>query len=126
MSEAIAEEPPPSSMTSRTFVWLRRAWLALTCASGVLAVMLLDDGKNRDVDLILIWVMGIVCLPSSLLALVATGLLGQVAQAQLSSISRLAQMEIGWGVFFLFGVLQWYVLLPRLLQKRIKHECSHS
>lgn len=122
MSEASTVEQPQQlgSRANFIFVWVRRVWLLLTIASGISAAILLDDDANRDVDLLLAWAMVVLCFPSSWLAVPIIASLSHLAESQLAALPRLTDMGLWWGVFFLFGVLQWYVLLPRLLQKRIR------
>ena len=113
----------PQQLGSRAnfiFVWIRRVWLVLTIAIGIAAAILLDDNANHDVDLVLIWTMMALCLPSSLLAVLAVAALSYLAQPWLAALPKQEGMFIGWSVFFLFGLLQWYLLLPRLLRKRVK------
>lgn len=120
MSAGSTVEPLPNSRVNFIFVWVRRVWLVLTCASGVLAAILWDDGSNRDVDLLLAWAMVVLCFPSSLLAMPIIAGLSHLAESQLAALHKLTGMGLWWGVFFLIGALQWYVLLPRFLKKRIK------
>lgn len=118
---ATAEQPQqPGSKANRIFVWVRRAWLVLTCASGILAAIFWDDGPNRDVDLLLAWAMAVLCFPSSLVAVPIIAALSHLAESQLSALPKLAEMGLWWSVFLLFGILQWYVLFPRLLKTRSK------
>lgn len=111
---------PPSSKANRAFVWVRRAWLVLTCASGVAAAVLLESNAHRDVDLLLAWAMVILCFPGSLLAVPIIAGLSHLAESQLAALPKLMGMGLWWGVFFLFGLLQWHVVFPWLLKKGIK------
>ena len=105
---------------NRTFVWVRRTWLVLTISSGVTAAILLDGDENRDVDLLLALAMLVLCLPSSLLAMLVYAPLSDFIGDLARNWSAVERMGIPWGFFFLFGFLQWYVLFPWLLRKRLK------
>jgi hypothetical protein len=120
VSAATVEQKPPGSRADFIFVWVRHVWLVLTIASGIAAAILLDGNANRDVDLLLTWAMVVLCFPTSLLAVPIIAALSHLAESQLAALPKLAGMGLWWGVFFLFGVVQWYVLFPRILKWRLK------
>jgi hypothetical protein len=102
----------------RAILAVKVVWLLL--AFGILAFTLyVYDGTpaTRDVELILLYGMLVLSFPVSLIAALAVGAAGYLAEALGSRFSiptGYLTLAFEWLILLGLGYLQWFVLLPRL------------
>jgi len=87
-------------------------WLFLTVGSLVFVCMKIGEPENRDADLVLSWLMLVVCFPSSIIGMFVNAALGYLGQGFIGDLSVVSGVILTWAVFFVLGYLQWFVVLP--------------
>ncbi len=108
--------------------YARYAWLAAAFGILVYALVVFDSAENRDVDIVLAWVMMTLSFPGSLLCAIAYG-------GILAALDVLFGIEIGatravmaatWVGLFAVGYFQWFYLLPQLWRRLVKIRADRS
>jgi hypothetical protein len=104
----------------------RWAWIVLAVVALVVSLWLFDEAENRDVDVVLLWVMQVLSFPSgivfSLLAGGVLALLYSLFSVELGA-GRLA-MTLTWCGLFAFGYMQWFRVVP-WLWARVRPSRAH-
>lgn len=96
---------------------LKAGWLFLTIGALAFTYLKIDADQNRDLDLVLAWVMILLCFPASLVGILVSAAFGFIAQDVMTTMPRSVHIFATWLIFFAFGYLQWFVLLPRVVRK---------
>jgi hypothetical protein len=95
----------------------KAGWLFLTIGALAFTYLKIDDNQNRDLDLVLAWIMILLCFPASLVGILVNATFGFIAQDIVTTMPRSVHVFTTWLIFFVFGYLQWFVLLPHLVRK---------
>jgi hypothetical protein len=92
-----------------------------TISVGVLAVsiLLFDNRENRDIDIVLAWIMMILAFPISIVCAAGYGVLFSVVDSAFATqVGSTRTVMVGtWLGLFACGYLQWFYLVPLMLQK---------
>ena len=97
---------------------LKVLWILLCVGLGILAVIRYDTGANRDAGIALLLGMLILCFPSSVLAYFGLAAVNFYF-ADEKDYGR-PQLIADWVVFFSFGVIQWFWLVPKVWNRLMK------
>lgn len=97
--------------------WLRCVWLTLTIVVLVISICLYDGKTNSDADLILAYGMLILSFPCSIILSLIISALGYLCYKYFGYVVQSSYLNIifSWICFMTFGYLQWFTVLPRLL-----------
>ncbi len=101
---------------------LRILWVLCSFAVLAAAFVLLAQGAERDVAVLVIYGMLLLAFPASLLvAALFTGLILLQEQSGVPLLELMESSYVGlstmWAVYFAAGYVQWFVLLPKILGK---------
>jgi uncharacterized membrane protein YedE/YeeE len=108
-------------MRTRIF---KAAWLFLTIGALAFTCFKMDNGESRDLDIVLIWLMLLLCFPASLVGIYLSAGLAFSAQSIMPNMPLCLEVALIWAVYFVLGYLQWFVLLPRGLRRWAQKSCS--
>ena len=75
--------------------------------------------SQRDIDLIVTWLMIVVCFPISLVGVIITSGISYLCHEifHFAAYEKSIGIIITWITFFSLGWLQWFVLVPRVFRK---------
>lgn len=98
---------------------LRWSWVATSIVALVFAMIVFDRGENRDIDIVLAWVMMTLSFPASVICAMLYGalffMLESVFAIQVGS--GRGEMVATWVGLFAAGFVQWFYLVPYLWRK---------
>ena len=94
-------------------------WLVLWAVALVATLWAASYESQRDIDLIVAWVMIVVCFPISLVGVIITSGISYLCHETFHFVGyeKSIGIIITWLTFFSLGWLQWFVLVPRILKK---------
>ncbi|MCO5052868.1 MAG: hypothetical protein M9920_11245 [Verrucomicrobiae bacterium] len=107
---------------------LKIGWLLITVGAFVFTCIKIDADPNRDLDVLLTWLMLVLSFPASLIGVYINAAVGFGASDAISNLPERVQIFMVWFVFWICGFLQWFVVLPfltRLWRKRKGKEATH-
>lgn len=95
---------------------IRNIWLGVSVVALLLAQLLFTGEQSSEVAGNLAFFMLVFCLPSSLIGYVPMFWIASVFEPDglFAYNSRLVLILV-WGIYFLCGAIQWYIL-PRILR----------
>ena len=105
--------------SSKIVRFLRWVWMAASVGALVLSMIVFDRGENRDMDIVLAWIMMILSFPAS----VACVLLYSAVYFALDALfaiqvgSGRVEMAATWLGFFAAGYFQWFYVVPYAWEK---------
>ncbi len=111
-------------------VWslLRWMWVAASVGALVLSMIVFDGGENRDIDIVLAWIMMTLSFPASIACTAVYGLLF-VALESFFAVqvgSGRGVMAATWLGLVAAGYFQWSSVLPHLWQKYRRLQLSRK
>jgi hypothetical protein len=94
-------------------------WSVLWCTALVATLWAKNYESQRDIDLILTWLMIVVTFPSSLLGILIVSGISYMWHEffHFAAYAGGIGIIITWLIFFSLGWLQWFVLVPRIFRK---------
>jgi hypothetical protein len=96
---------------------LKAGWLLLTVGALAFTCLKIDADQNRDLDLVLAWIMIVLCFPASVVGILVNAAFGFIAQDVMTTMSRSVHVFATWLIFFACGYFQWFVLLPYAVRR---------
>jgi hypothetical protein len=94
-------------------------WSVLNGVILISALVLNDAGPNRDVDVVLYVLMGVLSFPTSVVVvIIAAGFLAGL-KALTGAVLNVGRGEIVfiWVVFLVAGTVQWFAMVPWLYRR---------
>jgi len=94
-------------------------WSVLNGVILISALVLYDAGPNRDVDVVLYVLMGVLSFPTSVVVvIIAAGFLAGL-NALTGAVLNVGRGEIVfiWVVFVVAGTVQWFAMVPWLYRR---------
>jgi hypothetical protein len=101
-------------MTRRNKLFL--VWSVVNGVLLISALVFYDAGPNRDVDVVLYVLMGVLSIPTSVVVvIIAAGFLAGL-NALTGAVLNVGRGEIVfiWVVFLVAGTVQWFAMVPWL------------
>jgi hypothetical protein len=92
----------------------------VVCAAVLIFVLAKYDGtRNSDIEEVLIWLMGVLTVPSCFLAIGINVLFAILYEHVTGSVLATSSVQLvcSWAVFAVCGWMQWFVLIPRLVRR---------
>lgn len=101
--------------TSNIVVGLKIAWIMLSFIVLAYSFAPYKEPYNAETEILLVYLMGVLSFPSSLLVVLLMGAMAAVlGHFSISMPSNHMTGVLVWLVFFIAGYLQWFRLVPFL------------
>ena len=111
-TKEVGERPKTGSV-------LRWIWVGASIVALVLALIVFDRGENRDIDIVLAWIMMTLSFPISVVCAALYGALFFMLESAfgIQVGSGRAVMAATWLGLFAAGYFQWFYAVPLAWQK---------
>lgn len=98
---------------------LRWIWVGTSIAALIFAMIVFGPGENRDIDIVLAWVMMTLSFPASVVCVALYGALFFMLESMFAIQvgSGRAVMAATWLGLFAAGYFQWVYVVPFLWRK---------
>jgi hypothetical protein len=99
-------------------------WIGISLFVLIVTLYAFDDKPYSDIWIFLTWLMLILSFPAGLIVSLVHWALGMGLSITIKTTYFSLALE--WAAYFILGYLQWFKLVPWLINKKIKGRSTHK